>query len=215
MLDVGCGTGAFSIGAALRGYTTLGLSWDERNQRVATERAALCGAKRASFEVSDIRKLDERRDLAGAFEIAICCEAIEHVIDDRKLLKDVAGCLKPGGRVLLTTPYEGYVPMGGDEGPFRLVEDGAHVRKGYSASALGELCEVAGLRLQKVSFCSGLVSQKLTKVQRMANRIHPLAGWTAILPFRLMPPVLDPIIMARVAWPFYSICLEATKPRLD
>src|SRR5262245_58070163 len=44
LIDVGCGTGAFSIGAALRGYECLGLSWDERNQRVAGERARLCGA---------------------------------------------------------------------------------------------------------------------------------------------------------------------------
>src|SRR5579863_838903 len=44
LCDVGCGTGAFTIGAAQRGYTAVGLSWDERNQRVARERAALCGA---------------------------------------------------------------------------------------------------------------------------------------------------------------------------
>ena len=37
LLDIGCGTGAFSVGAALRGYESLGLSWDERNQRVAGE----------------------------------------------------------------------------------------------------------------------------------------------------------------------------------
>jgi 2-polyprenyl-3-methyl-5-hydroxy-6-metoxy-1,4-benzoquinol methylase len=33
LLDVGCGTGAFTIGAARRGYRAIGLSWDERNQR--------------------------------------------------------------------------------------------------------------------------------------------------------------------------------------
>src|SRR5258708_30322195 len=42
LLDVGCGTGAFSIGAALRGYRALGLSWDERNQSLAKERATYC-----------------------------------------------------------------------------------------------------------------------------------------------------------------------------
>ena len=35
LIDIGCGSGAFSIGAALRGYNSLGLSWDERNQQVA------------------------------------------------------------------------------------------------------------------------------------------------------------------------------------
>src|SRR5215210_4787097 len=44
LLDVGCGSGAFTIGATLRGYRALGLSWDEREHRVAAERAAICGA---------------------------------------------------------------------------------------------------------------------------------------------------------------------------
>src|SRR5262249_21536584 len=66
LLDVGCGTGAFSIGAALRGYRALGLSWDERNQLAAKERAALCRASSAQFEVLDIQKLDRRADLASA-----------------------------------------------------------------------------------------------------------------------------------------------------
>jgi 2-polyprenyl-3-methyl-5-hydroxy-6-metoxy-1,4-benzoquinol methylase len=30
LIDVGCGSGAFTIGAALRGYQAIGLSWDVR-----------------------------------------------------------------------------------------------------------------------------------------------------------------------------------------
>ncbi len=105
LLDIGCGTGAFSVGAALRGYESLGLSWDERNQRVAGERANICKAHSAKFEVLDVRRLDMRSDLLGRYDIAICLENIEHIIDDRKLLTDIAACMKPGGRLLLTTPY--------------------------------------------------------------------------------------------------------------
>src|SRR5215831_19166903 len=47
LIDVGCGTGAFTIGAARRGYVALGLSWDERNQAEATRRAAICRADQA------------------------------------------------------------------------------------------------------------------------------------------------------------------------
>jgi len=66
LLDVGCGSGAFSIGAALRGYRALGLSWGERNQSVAKERAIYCKAPSAQFEVLDIRELARRADLVGA-----------------------------------------------------------------------------------------------------------------------------------------------------
>ena len=105
LIDIGCGTGAFSIGAALRGYEALGLSWDKRNQRVARERAKICKANTAKFEVFDVLYLDRRDDLIGQFDVAICLENIEHILNDRKLISDIAACLKPGGRLLLTTPY--------------------------------------------------------------------------------------------------------------
>ena len=72
IIDIGCGTGAFSIGASLRGYETLGLSWDERNQRLASQRAKICRAKSAAFEIVDVRCLDNRKDLINKFDYAIC-----------------------------------------------------------------------------------------------------------------------------------------------
>jgi 2-polyprenyl-3-methyl-5-hydroxy-6-metoxy-1,4-benzoquinol methylase len=141
LLDVGCGTGAFSIGAALRGYCTVGLSWDERNQLVAKGRAALCNASSAQFEVFDIRKLDHRADLADTFDVVICLETIERISEDWKLMRSMARCIKPGGRLLLRTPYLLYRSISdGDMGPFSKVEDGGHVRRGYSGTMLVELC---------------------------------------------------------------------------
>lgn len=96
LIDVGCGTGAFTIGAARMGYRSLGLSWDQRSQRVATERAGLCHADLATFELQDVRKLGERVDLKGQFDVAICLECIEHILNDDKLMVDIALCLKPG-----------------------------------------------------------------------------------------------------------------------
>lgn len=107
-IDIGCGTGAFTIYASLKGYNALGLSWDERNQNVARERAVICKAQSARFEVQDVRQLDERQDLVNQFDIAICFENIEHIINDQKLMTDIAMCLKPGGKLLLTTPNYNY-----------------------------------------------------------------------------------------------------------
>src|SRR4051812_40714756 len=81
LLDVGCGTGAFTIGAARRGYTSVGLSWDSRNQQIATERAALCRATGATFSVQDVRELFSRGDYSESFDVVLCFETIEHVID--------------------------------------------------------------------------------------------------------------------------------------
>jgi 2-polyprenyl-3-methyl-5-hydroxy-6-metoxy-1,4-benzoquinol methylase len=214
LIDIGCGTGAFSIGAALRGYDVLGLSWDGRNQRVAGERAIICGVDNAKFEVLDVRKLDSRTDLTGAFDVAVCLENIEHIIDDKKLMVDIALCLKPGGRLLLTAPNFLYRPItSGDKGPFSKAEDGGHVRRGYTRAMLEELCDQAKLMIDNISYCSGFLSQKITFIQRVVAKIHPLFAWATILPLRLLPPIFDGFVTSLLRWPYYSICLEAYKPR--
>lgn len=214
LIDIGCGTGAFSIGAALRGYKALGLSWDERNQSVARERALMCGAPEARFDVLDVRRLHERSDLIGDFDVAICFENVEHILDDRKLLRDIAKTLRPGGYLFLTTPYLRYSPMTKDDtGPFPPIEDGRHVRRGYTRAMLEELCTDAGLILESQSFCSGIVSQKITALLRTCSRIHPVIGWVVILPLRVVPPIFDRILTWLINRPYFSICIEAYKPK--
>ena len=213
LIDIGCGTGAFTIGSALRGYDSLGLSWDERNQAVARERASICKAKSADFEILDVRRLDSRQDLVAQFDVAICLEVIEHILDDQKLMKDIANCLKPGGNLLLTTPNYDYKPITAmDKGPFPEVETGWHVRKGYTDSQLRQLCQEAGLIVDSISFCSGFLSQKITFLLRTLSEIHPLIGWGVTFPLRILPPLVDPIITNILRWPEFSICLEAHKP---
>lgn len=213
IVDIGCGTGAFSIGAALRGYDALGLSWDERNQKVAAERAELCGAP-ATFRTLDVRALDTYPELSGQFDIAISCENVEHVLDDCKLFRDMAACLKPGGRLLLTTPNARYVPIVREHmGPFSTVEDGGHLRKGYTKSMLTELCNQSGLLVEEFSFCTGALSQFICKLQTRTARLPSALRWLAVLPLRPFPPILDTAVTALTGRPYYSICLEAYKPR--
>ncbi len=212
LLDVGCGTGAFTIGSAKRGYCTLGLSWDSRNQAVAEYRAALSGARTARFEVLDVRRLDERLDLHDSFDVVVCCEVVEHIINDQKLFRDMASCLKKNGMLLLTTPnvdYRAITPE--DNGPFCKTETGWHVRKGYSETDLKRLCASSGLHLVEVGYCSGFLSQKTTWLLRTLGRVHPLLGWLAVLPLRPFIPLLDGYITRWLGWPDFSITLIATR----
>jgi SAM-dependent methyltransferase len=215
LLDVGCGSGAFTIGAAKRGYQAVGLTWDQRENDVAVSRAAICKAP-AEFQVYDVRALGDRTDLKAQFDVAVCCENIEHVLDDFKLMRAIAACLKPGGRLLLTAPYSLYRPMSAEDlGPFSKVEDGWHVRRGYSSAMLEELCAVSGLVPERVSFCSGILSQQATTLMRALYSVNRLLGWSLVLPLRIFPPLLDPLLTGLFRWPYYSICLEAYKPRHD
>src|SRR5262249_25726783 len=162
---------AFTIGAAKRGYRAVGLSWDERNQLEADVRARLCRVK-ATFEVCDVRDLDKYTKHDNKYDVAICAESIEHIINDRKLVIDIANCLRPGGRLLITTSNFYYRAISSeDNGPFETCETGRHVRRGYTRSMLCELCQLAGLLCEEISFCSGFFSQKTTRLMQFGSRI--------------------------------------------
>lgn len=216
VIDLGCGSGAFSIGLSLKGYRALGLSWDARNQAVATERAALCGAEGATFALFDVRDLGNRMDLKNTFDFALCLETMEHILDDAKLMRDISGCLKPGGLLLFTAPFYFYRAITQhDRGPFSITEDGGHVRRGYTLCMLQELCRQAGLQVERVESCSGFWSQKITGLQRwVTEKFGALTGWTCVLPLRTIPILFDNVTRILFSWPDYTICLVAYKPRL-
>jgi SAM-dependent methyltransferase len=215
LLDVGCGSGAFTIGTARLGYNSLGLSWDERNQKVAEQRARITGAKSAKFEICDVRHIDERLQLHGQFDVVLCTETIEHIIDDFRLMRAMAGCLKPGGRLLLTSPQVRRIPQNFmDYGPFPDFEDGRHVRRGYNRAMLQELCDYAGLVVEEISYISGPIAQTQAWLLWRFRRIHPLIGWLVSLPLRPLPPLLDPLLTRVPGYPSFCIGLEAYKPRV-
>ena len=215
LIDIGCGTGSFTIGSAKRGYQSLGLSWDERNQNIAEERSLICNAHNTEYETYDVRKLENRSDLHERFNIAICIENIEHIIDDQKLFRETVKCIKPGGRLLLSAPYYYLNPIASpDIGPFgKVEEDGGHVRRGYTKGMLIELCNDSNIILEEVSYCTGFFSQKITGLHRFLMELNPMLAWLIILPLRFIPLMLDKLISKIFNWPGYSICMEAYKPR--
>jgi len=212
VFDVGCGSGAFTIGVAKRGYDAVGLSWDTRNQAVATERAAIVKVKNTTFPVGDARYLDQLQEHVGRYDYVLSLENIEHILDDRKLFSDLIRCLRPGGWLILSTPNKNYRAITpDDDGPFPTEETGWHVRRGYTSEMLRELSRDAGVEVESIGFCSGFLSQKLTWIMKRAGFL----GWLFILPLRILPPILDPIIAKLTKYPAFCITLVAYKPRFS
>ncbi len=213
LLDVGCGSGAFSIGLALRGYSSLGLCWNERDRNEASIRAELCKVNNTRFDLQDVRFLEGRKDLFDNFDVVICLECIEHILNDQKLINDMSGCLRKFGRLLLTAPNY-YISLGlGDNKNLSIsqVEDGGHVRVGYTEEDLRRLCKNAGLEIDEIGYCSGFLSQKLTALQRVLSKINPMLAWVFVLPLRPIPVICDKYINRLLRWRGYSICLVAHK----
>ncbi len=183
-LDAGCGSGAFTLYAAKRGNEALGATWEEPALRRAQARAKILRLPNARFIQADLRELDRLSPSWGTFDQILCLETIEHLRDDRKLIRDLSNLLRAGGRLLLTTPYKHYRHLWGDR--LSETEDGGHLRWGYTHEEIRQLFKERGLKVCQEDFISGFVSQQLTNLMRIFSRIHPLLAWGILLPMRIL-----------------------------
>jgi hypothetical protein len=119
--------------------------------------------------------------------------------------------LKPGGQLLLTAPFDGHHPLYTEERHPSGVEDGSHVRYGYSAQRLREIAEQAGLEVRDEGFVSGVISQKVTNLmRRLSRRFGRPVAWLIVLPLRPLA-VLDAPLSRLLGYPFLSVALSGSK----
>jgi SAM-dependent methyltransferase len=211
--DAGCGNGVFSIYAARSGNSVVAASFSTREQEDARRRANLLGVSGIEFRTLDLRELEDRRGELGLFDQIICLETIEHLIDDQQLVASLAAMLAPGGQLLLTTPSDAHHPLYSEERHPSPVEDGFHVRYGYSTQRLRQIAEGAGLEVRSEDFVSGVVSQKLTDLmRRLTERFGLMAAWAILLPLRALV-VVDRPLTRILRYPHLCVALCSVKPR--
>ena len=203
--DAGCGNGCFSLAAAAQGNQVVAGSYDAGPIEKATRRARLFGLNNVEFIAIDLRELDRRAGELGLFDQIICTECIEHVQNDEKLVHDLAACLKPGGRLLLTTPEASHRPLRHEQ--LSEKEDGGHVRWGYTAERLTEIFSAAGLQVQEVSYTSGWISQQLTNLMRVEQE---RLAWALTYPLRALQTV-DRLSNAAIRHPWFGIGIVGSK----
>jgi SAM-dependent methyltransferase len=209
--DAGCGNGAFSIYAARCGNEVLAASFSAREQEDARRRAETLGVRGIDFRTLDLRELEQHRDSLGRFDQIICFETIEHLTDDEGLVRTLAAMLEPGGQLLLTTPFDAHRPLYREERHPSPVEDGSHVRYGYSRERLRQIAQEAGLEVASEDVISGVVSQKLTDLMRLASaRLGRLAGWALVLALRPLV-FLDRPLSRLLRYPHLSLGLSGVK----
>lgn len=208
-LDAGCGEGAFTLYAALRGNTAIGLSHDLASNQKASQYTKQLNCSSATFVTGDLRTLDKRATKLGTFDQIICFETIEHILNDKKLIHNLASLLNPGGRLLLTTPNKNYKHLYGDS--LSKTEDGGHVRWGYTHDEIKTMFNASGLEVAKQDFVGGMVSQKLTNLLRfVGKKSSRRIAWTATLPLRPLS-LMDPALTKLLRYPFHSIGVIGVK----
>lgn len=99
VLDVGCGTGNFSMKMAERGCVVTGIDVSEEMLKVAREKAA-----EKSLSISYLQM--DATELGfddGAFDVVLTMAAVEFIEDTARAVEEMFRVVKNGGQVLIGT----------------------------------------------------------------------------------------------------------------
>lgn len=137
--DLGCGNGHISGRLAALGYQVTGVDASRSGVQVARR-----AYPQANFiEALIDRDLDKSIPQVG-FDLVISSDVIEHLYRPSLLLEAANSLLKPGGQILIGTPYHGYLKnlviaaTGMMDAHFSALHDGGHI-KFFSVKTLSQL----------------------------------------------------------------------------
>jgi 2-polyprenyl-3-methyl-5-hydroxy-6-metoxy-1,4-benzoquinol methylase len=146
VVDIGCGNGALCRELASRGYDVVGCEPSAENLRFA-QRAA------PELVFHELGVDDDPSPLGNeSFDVAIATEVIEHLAKPRNLPRFAKQLLRPGGHLIISTPYHGYLKnlilaltnkWDAHLNPFW---DGGHI-KFWSRNTLSQLLNETGFRI--------------------------------------------------------------------
>jgi len=146
VLDAGCGAGFFAKQLRDRGFEVVGMDLAEtgiaRARRLWPE---------IRFEVASV--YDNMSEIFGhQFDAVVALEVVEHLYDPRRFVSRVRESLQPNGKLILSTPYHGYLKnslialKGGFDTHVSPLWDGGHI-KFWSRKTLTALLEEKGFRV--------------------------------------------------------------------
>lgn len=101
ILDIGCGNGRDVLPMIAQGASVVGVDVSEGMVAEALRVLSASGIENVSLQVGDATQLDFAD---GEFDKILCSEVIEHIPDASKALSEMRRVLKPGGKLVLSTP---------------------------------------------------------------------------------------------------------------
>jgi 2-polyprenyl-3-methyl-5-hydroxy-6-metoxy-1,4-benzoquinol methylase len=147
VLDMGCGNGSFLSLYRDRGWRLYGTDFSPTGIEIAKKTYPdihfILGDSQTSAA-------DLSREV-GLVDLVISTEVVEHLYDPKGFLRTAYDVLKPGGMMVVTTPYHGYLKnlamaiTGQMDTHFTVLWDHGHI-KFWSAKTLTKAVEDAGFR---------------------------------------------------------------------
>lgn len=172
VLDVGCSSGYLARPLAERGNTIVGLELDPEAARAAEEFCEL-------VLVGDVETMDLPFE-PGSFDVVLGGDVIEHLRDPAATLTRLRPLLRPGGRVVLSTPNVANwaIRLSLLSGRWRYTDRGILDRSHthlFTRATLAETLERAGYRVERIDFSVPVPgdSDLLDGVGRAFGRLRP------------------------------------------
>ena len=172
VLDVGCSSGYLARPLAERGNTIVGIELDPE---AAREAEAFC----ERVLVGDVETMELPLE-AASFDVVLCGDVVEHLRDPEAALARLRPLLRPGGRVVLSTPNVANwaIRLALLAGRWRYTDRGildrshAHL---FTRSTLRETLEGAGYRVERIDFTVPLAgdSDLLDGLGRLVGSLRP------------------------------------------
>ncbi len=103
IIELGSGNGAFAKKLVSLGYDVTAV--EPSSDGVAQARRAAPELRVIQASVYD----DLESTVGGEFDVVLSTEVIEHLTKPKELFARASELLKPGGTLILTTPYHGYL----------------------------------------------------------------------------------------------------------
>jgi 2-polyprenyl-3-methyl-5-hydroxy-6-metoxy-1,4-benzoquinol methylase len=170
-LDAGCSSGYLAERLAQRGCTVVGLELDAEAGRAAERWCE-------QVLVGDVERMELPLEPAS-FDLVLCGDIVEHLRDPQATLAKLRPLLKPGGRLVLSTPNVANwaIRLSLLFGRFRYTERGildrthAHF---FTRSTLREAIEASGYRIEVFDHVVPVPLMRSTAVERLAHAIGRL-----------------------------------------
>jgi 2-polyprenyl-3-methyl-5-hydroxy-6-metoxy-1,4-benzoquinol methylase len=145
LLDAGCGNGSFLSLLQHKGWALHGSDLSPTGIALAQQ-----NYPDINFFLADGQSsYQEFQDTVGPVDVILSTEVIEHIYDPRGFMRTCYETLKPGGTIVLTTPYHGYLKnlllaiSGKQDGHYTVLWDHGHI-KFWSYKTLSQLLTEAG-----------------------------------------------------------------------
>jgi 2-polyprenyl-3-methyl-5-hydroxy-6-metoxy-1,4-benzoquinol methylase len=149
VLDVGCSSGYLAQPLSERGNTIVGLELDPA---AAREAEGFC----ERVLVGDVETMELPLEPAS-FDVVLCGDVVEHLRDPRAALARLRPFLRPGGRLVLSTPNVANwaIRLSLLGGRWRYTDRGILDRSHthlFTRATLRETIESAGYRVERIDF---------------------------------------------------------------